>query len=1308
MMKGILHSLIWVVEFAVGLAFIAAVLIFIMPWLLSMDGTRETLLRLFRKPLKADVSITKAHLSWWDYTKLEGLSYKATDGKLSFSCKELSTPSSLWKIFFGEHDLGELTVDSPCMAIYLDQPEETAKLATCLKAGFASNLSIPFFADLDLHNVWGNLTPHLRGMVNLFAGQVLIEGENIDNVRLEDLSFEAKLAKGSDQLLFKLEGVTRQGDKTGSLDWSGNFGSLQSANPSLVIRGELKKLPLVGIDQIITFFHPTWHNVALTTIGPDIDLHVQCMLSNDRLDLSFIASSMLFNANLVLVTQENTIALSAPARLGLTLTPYLADAFFSLGPYMRGLSLANSPRVTVDISELNIPIAPEKGIDWGRLKIKALMNLLDMKFATPVLFKGIALERLQATLSTGRLDQELLFDTTTTLSLDDKKAFIAASGVLTHTLEEKTSMTLALSTQSFPVMILDRIFATKGFLQDALGSTCDFTCAIDRDKEERTGTLYFLSPTVSVKDANFHLSDNGSSLMKPVHLLFFPSREFWEKHAGGIGTGQIDIMVEKLDTNRFDFSKLQMLATATSPMGFYGHFSLPNPLFRCTIQTFSSIALELQSEGLKGTATLQYDGKKKTLSLVEPLNISCHLTPEEARTLWKEFSTPLLFLSPVIADASIKPFSTQLGQNLLNNVTIEGKFHASTLAVQAPNKMRAVIKDASSQLLLDTKNGQLIGKFDAMVGSEEASLIPLHSECIVRKLHFQPKINMADAEYLFKMDFSRLDTRFIDAWQIGKAPLSPLLGKWVTLKADLLKGSSSGSLALEATCEKGSLQCNLAKQNDLLSLSKGQPLKASLTLDKEGFEALERFTGQAWPIDLAAPSLLDIQMDRLNLPLKTGQWAIDQRALSQATLSCLFQTASISFIESATNKPIALNQLAFRLSKMDAQSPIALNLKASIDAAKPGQVDVKVNLDGIQNTDKGWDFSKTSAQIDANFQQVPTSVTDTLTLAMGWKTQPLTALLGDQISGSATAKIENCSGPITIVLNSPSSRFSLNGVLQKGILLLNQPFIAQVTMTEELSRNFLRGINPLSIAAVQSDGPMTLFVDKEGFSLPIFPWDIQAASIPHARLELGRILCRNQGNIHTALDLLKLGQFSRSNTLTLWFAPLDFSLKEGVLDCERTEFLVSDSIDLATWGEVDLVNNRVDAVLGLTAQALSKAFGIKDLPETYVLQIPMRGPIDNVKIDTGKATAKIALLLAWQKASSSAGSIIGGSQGALVGGLLGQLAKLPDGNTKAPPAKHPFPWEKQPPSPSTMPPKKKKSAIKPGDKPLKQLIKLFK
>ena len=130
----------------------------------------------------------------------------------------------------------------------------------------------------------------------------------------------------------------------------------------------------------------------------------------------------------------------------------------------------------------------------------------------------------------------------------------------------------------------------------------------------------------------------------------------------------------------------------------------------------------------------------------------------------------------------------------------------------------------------------------------------------------------------------------------------------------------------------------------------------------------------------------------------------------------------------------------------------------------------------------------------------------------------------------------------------------------------------------------------------------------------------------------------------------------------------------------------------------------------VTLPTLEKAFGIQGLPKGYVLTLPMKGPLNNVKIDSSKATSKIALLLAWQHRGLANDALGGGPAGAFAGELLGKLATLPDKNAKVPPAKHPFPWEEgksRSKKATSDRSEGKKRYFKGNEKPLKQILKVI-
>ena len=239
-------------------------------------------------------------------------------------------------------------------------------------------------------------------------------------------------------------------------------------------------------------------------------------------------------------------------------------------------------------------------------------------------------------------------------------------------------------------------------------------------------------------------------------------------------------------------------------------------------------------------------------------------------------------------------------------------------------------------------------------------------------------------------------------------------------------------------------------------------------------------------------------------------------------------------------------------------------------------------------------------------------------------------------------------------------------------------------ITPEMSQLLLKEVNPLSLSYFYSEDSVVLEVPAKGFSLPVSPVNLQTASIPKSRLELGKIQCKNEGNVNTALSLLKSKQFNKEKTLMLWFAPLDFQVAQGIANIERTEILIAQSLDVAIWGNIDLTKHYVDMVLGLPGPTLYQAFGVQNLPDNYVLTIPMKGPANAVVIDTSKATTKMALLFAWQQQIVQ-GTIGKSPGGALFGELLNRVVTLPDSDAKVPPAKHPFPWE------INAPPKKRKT-----------------
>lgn len=356
---------------------------------------------------------------------------------------------------------------------------------------------------------------------------------------------------------------------------------------------------------------------------------------------------------------------------------------------------------------------------------------------------------------------------------------------------------------------------------------------------------------------------------------------------------------------------------------------------------------------------------------------------------------------------------------------------------------------------------------------------------------------------------------------------------------------------------------------------------------------------------------------------------------------------------------------------LDLQKEIQFNLKAQLSAQSQllaqGTIDAKT----------------LTSQVNITAKQFPTALLDKFA---GF---PASGLLGNSMDLAASAQIQQGNGTVNLSLQSPTTRTAVKGTVTNGILTLNDDVYAQITP---------------QFPHLHTRNPISVEIPAKGASIAVFPFSLSQINIPNMRIELGKVRAENQGNLNFAVGLLKLSQFGKGSDLNLWFAPIDLHIKNGVVDCERTEVLAENAYQVCFWGNVSLPQNRVDMVLGLTASCLKKAFGIKNLPEKYVLQIPIRGTLNDVQVDTSKASSKVAALLLWQQ-KSLAGGAVGGPAGAIFGELLDKLGPLPDEDQSAPPPKRPFPWEKESSKAEEQP--KKKKHFRKDDKPLNQILQML-
>lgn len=75
--------------------------------------------------------------------------------------------------------------------------------------------------------------------------------------------------------------------------------------------------------------------------------------------------------------------------------------------------------------------------------------------------------------------------------------------------------------------------------------------------------------------------------------------------------------------------------------------------------------------------------------------------------------------------------------------------------------------------------------------------------------------------------------------------------------------------------------------------------------------------------------------------------------------------------------------------------------------------------------------------------------------------------------------------------------------------------------------------------------------------------------------------------------------------MELAFSPIRALVQKGAITIERTEIKVSESMKVITWGTIDLDGQQMDMTLGLPQKTLKKLFKVKNLPEEFLLEIPI-------------------------------------------------------------------------------------------------------
>ena len=357
----------------------------------------------------------------------------------------------------------------------------------------------------------------------------------------------------------------------------------------------------------------------------------------------------------------------------------------------------------------------------------------------------------------------------------------------------------------------------------------------------------------------------------------------------------------------------------------------------------------------------------------------------------------------------------------------------------------------------------------------------------------------------------------------------------------------------------------------------------------------------------------------------------------------------------------------------------------------------KIQISQITGDLNALDFKKIKINTSIKLNQFPTLFFDFFSNS---KNLPFSSSLGDVLNANLTMSHNNHDGFIDLEVLGKETLFKVKAQKKGAHYKLTEDLVLKTRISKELSQDLFL-TKPLGIKQFSSSFPIVFKVKADHNEFTLFPFETKNLKISEAVLESGKILLDTDHILPQALSLLKTKATSKN--LSVWFQPIRFQIRSGLMHFDRFDFLVQDAFQMALWGDIDLNRNRLGMVLGLTSWGLQEAFGMNELPSNYVLHIPVSGSLKEVKIDSKIAATKIAKILALKKGGELIENL-GGNKYKGLGGALKELASIPDIRKKTPAPKTPFPWE------TSSTPKKEepeKRTVRSSDNPIQQIIKMF-
>lgn len=1180
------------------------VLISFLPMLLSLSQVNQFLISCVNKRIAGKFHAQEICVGWTDGISVKGLQIHDPQGREVALFKKISCDVALLSLIHAPAIEGRIQVDSPKINLIDDKNTGHFSLEQVLTT------EIPEKADpktapqteLTLSDLHLAIDIQPQGQAKI---NLLCQIENKDNQTTE---------KGSINLT-----ATAQNFAELEKAYKCALGEAANGAASVVtLDCYIDQFPLKAAQPFIGMVDPKLAQLILPALGNKLNAKISHTLRGDELGLTLQLNSPQLSSKLKAAIKGNTLTIKDEGSLAWKMRPELFAALAKTYPQYIPANIQQQKTTTLlatiqpSSGTLGVDGKMPVGISWN---LGSPLTLTCPSWNTPLackLFGSINATAFQESveahtqveLATGKETSELeaLCTVNTPLAAPETHCKVSVNG---------------------PIAAQAALFLQQKLpLVELLGKTTNLEATCTLTEKEKSGQLQLQSETIKAA---------SSFTIEQDHINVAPST----------------------------------LSLALSPEAI-------NAVAPNTVVTPVALTLAITS------AKVPFDMKLITqdMSMDATLNLAaCSITSSKGPIALKDTSVQLAKtkgqnLTVTTNCTATLPKETIAGDALIFKAVMPVVVTDNTLTLTTneasirSEKFVATIEKMKTQLNLQTKevSGNILVKSDKttiettfQACPQEPSiytLLPAYSLSVEgRMLEFPVELLATITQ---KPELTELlGQKLSGNWKLGfnnslsREPITmSIQGEGLSLLANLelskeLSGRDLVTVDYELTPKRFTalqsyLQLAQSEKQKELQLAKSTKIHAKL---KDLKLPLEPFVQSEKPFVLA--NLLDaLSLDAL---VTVEEVSLSQKDKKDLIVSPLTITAELS----GKDRLVSFNCVSEKLADKTAAS-----------------ITIKGTAHNLWN-EQGIQVDNARILLDTKIQNLPLDIFYSITSNQETADQ-LIAVLGHKLDANLKGEIKELNeGSFHGSIESPRLKSEVACLLKEGTLTLEKPITAEYTLTPEAGEVLLKDVNPLLVTAARTESPIKLHIDSKDFHIPLKPFSLSTVSIKNIKVEPGILTCKNGGMLSLLVSLLKVNA-SSSDDIRLWFTPIYVEVKDGIVNCRRSDALLADAFPIATWGKIDLVKNRIDMMLGLSGTAIAKAFDIPKLDPGYMVQIPIHGTTQSPKIDKVLATTKITALKLQQHKSNTT---------SLIGGLLEVATTIVEKDAPIPaPTTQPFPW----------------------------------